>query len=186
MKGLLWLLVLFALAVGVSLGLHLNDGVVLIVVPPWRVELQLSLALIALAAAFVVFYGVLRGLAATRALPRRVREFRERRQQAQEFERLTDAVRLQVAGQHAGALAQAEAAHAAGQSPALAALLAAQAALAAGKIDAARDWLARAEASDRKMAEACRVLAAGLPADQATELSTNSSTDSAAGSAGQR
>ena len=38
MRGLFWILALFALAVAVSLGARLNEGYVLLVVPPWRLD----------------------------------------------------------------------------------------------------------------------------------------------------
>ena len=79
MKGLLSVLTLAALAVGVALAAHYNDGYVLLIVPPYRTEISLNLAMLVLFAGFVIFYAVLRGLALTRSLPQRVREFRERR-----------------------------------------------------------------------------------------------------------
>ena len=45
MRGLLWLLALFALAVGISLAARFNDGYLLLVVPPYRIEVALSLAI---------------------------------------------------------------------------------------------------------------------------------------------
>ena len=71
MKGLLSVLTLAALAVGVALAAHYNDGYVLLIVPPYRTEISLNLAMLALFAGFVIFYAVLRGLALTRSLPKR-------------------------------------------------------------------------------------------------------------------
>ena len=48
MKGLLWVLALFALAVGISLAAHVNDGYVLLVLPPYRAEISLNLAILLL------------------------------------------------------------------------------------------------------------------------------------------
>ena len=55
MRILLWLLALFALAVGVSLALGYNDGYVLIILPPWRAELSLNLFVVAVIGSF--FFG---------------------------------------------------------------------------------------------------------------------------------
>ena len=82
MRGLLWVLALFALAVGVSLAARTNDGYVLLVLPPYRIELSLNLAILLCLGAFVVFHGLLRALGVVRSLPRRAREFRSRRQAA--------------------------------------------------------------------------------------------------------
>lgn len=78
MKGLLWVLALFALAVGVSLAARTNVGYLLLVLPPYRVELSLNLAILLCVGAFVVFYGLLRAFGVARTLPRRARAFRER------------------------------------------------------------------------------------------------------------
>ena len=55
MKFLLWLLVLFAVAVAVTLAAH-NNGYVLLVYPPYRIELSLTLFVGVLVAVFVVGY----------------------------------------------------------------------------------------------------------------------------------
>ncbi|TXG88033.1 MAG: heme biosynthesis protein HemY, partial [Rhodocyclaceae bacterium] len=77
MKGLFWLLALFALAVGLSMAMRFNDAYVLIVLPPWRAEVSLNLALAVLFGGFVLLYGALRGIALTLSLPGRVRAYRE-------------------------------------------------------------------------------------------------------------
>ena len=53
MKGLFWVLALFALAVAVALGARLNDGYVLLVFPPWRAEVSLNLFVLALLGTFL-------------------------------------------------------------------------------------------------------------------------------------
>ena len=81
MKGLLWVLALFALAVGVSLAARFSEGYLLLVLPPYRVEMSLNLAILLCLAAFIVLHGLLRALALTLSLPRRAREYRERRRE---------------------------------------------------------------------------------------------------------
>lgn len=76
MRALLWLLTLCALAAGVALAARFNDGYLLLVLPPYRAEISLNLALLVMLAVFVVLYGLLRGIALTASLPGRVREFR--------------------------------------------------------------------------------------------------------------
>ena len=53
MRILLWLLALFALAVGVSLAFGYNEGYVLVVLPPWRIELSLNLFIVLVAGALL-------------------------------------------------------------------------------------------------------------------------------------
>lgn len=81
MKGLLWVLALFALAVAVSLAARYNEGYLLLVLPPYRVELSLNLAILLCLGAFLLFHGLLRALALALSLPRRARAYRQRRQQ---------------------------------------------------------------------------------------------------------
>ena len=44
--------------------------------PPWRVEVSLNLAVAVLAGAFLLLYGALRGISLTLGLPERVRAYR--------------------------------------------------------------------------------------------------------------
>ncbi|MBP8162331.1 MAG: heme biosynthesis protein HemY, partial [Propionivibrio sp.] len=79
MKVLLWLLTLFALAVGISLAAHYNQGYVLLVLPPYRAEISLNLAVLLFLGGFAVLYALTRGVSLMLSLPQRVREFRARR-----------------------------------------------------------------------------------------------------------
>jgi HemY protein len=162
MKGLLWVLMLFALAVGVSLAAHFNEGYILLVAPPYRVELSLNLAILLLLGGFLLFYGGLRAVALTRQLPQRVREFRERRQRDKTIITFNDAVRLLFEGRFSQAMKQAGAAHAAGQSPALAALLAARAAQRLREPAKMKEWLALTVQADARMHAASLMLEAEM------------------------
>ena len=46
MRGLMWVLAVFALAVGLSLAARLNDGYAILALPPYRAELSLNLAIL--------------------------------------------------------------------------------------------------------------------------------------------
>ena len=83
-KALAWIIVLFAVAVGVTLFARYNTGYVLLVIPPWRIEFSLNVLLVALAVAFAAGYAIVRATSATMRLPRQVREYRlaRRREQA--------------------------------------------------------------------------------------------------------
>lgn len=162
MKGLLWVLVLFALAVGISLAAHFNEGYVLLVYPPYRAELSLNLAIAFCLGSFVVFYGLLRALALTRSLPRRVREFRQRRQREKMIETFYEATRLLFEGRFSQALKKAGEVHASGQAPALAALLAARSAQRLGEPAKLQAWLDQAVQDDPKMLPASLMLEAEM------------------------
>lgn len=80
MKSLVWLLVLFAAAVAVTLAAH-NPGYVQLVYPPYRIELSLTLFALSLLGLFVLGYTSVRLLLAALRLPVYVRAFREARAQ---------------------------------------------------------------------------------------------------------
>ena len=160
MRGLLWLLTLFALAVGIALAVHFNDGYLLLVLPPYRAEISLNLAIMLVVGGWAMLYALWRAAALTLALPRRVREYRERRRREQAAESLNDAVRLIFAGRYEQALKQAGEAYADSQSPALAALLAARSAQRLGESEQQQVWLDRAAHDDPRMQCACLMLEA--------------------------
>ncbi|MFZ4537420.1 heme biosynthesis protein HemY [Propionivibrio sp.] len=162
MKGLLWVLTLFALAVGVSLAAHFNDGYVLLVFPPYRAEISLNFAILLILTAFVVLYVLLRGASLTLSLPTRVREFRERRLREKTIGTFHDVVRLLFEGRYSQAMKKASEAHAAGQSPALAALLAARSAQRLHEPYKQQAWLERAALDDPKLQPACLMLEAEM------------------------
>lgn len=157
MRGLFWLLALFALAVGLSLATRFNDGYLLLVMPPWRMEISLNLALLALVAAFISIHLLLRVFAATLALPGRVRAFRERRRKTKAAALFQDAVRLLFEGRFGHALKKADEAHAAGEAPGLAALIAARAAQRLREPEKQQGWLDRATQDDART-EAARLM----------------------------
>ena len=75
MRFLLWLLVLFAAAVALTLAAH-NNGYALLVYPPYRAELSLTLFVVLLIAVFVSLYLLVRLTAAALRLPDYVRRLR--------------------------------------------------------------------------------------------------------------
>ena len=99
MKGLFWVMLLFALAVGLSLVMQVNEGYVLVVLPPYRAELSINLIILMALAGFVLFYALLRATTLALALPRRLRESRARRESEQADRIFGEGVRLYLAGE---------------------------------------------------------------------------------------
>lgn len=165
MRGLLWVLALFALAVGLSLAAQFNDGYILLVVPPYRAEISLNLAIALILAGFAVFYGLLRVLVLTLSLPGRVREFHRRRSREKALGTFHDAIRLLFEGRFSQSLKKAGEAHAAGQSPGLSALLAARAAQRLREPDKQQAWLDRASLDDPQAQSARLMLEAEMHLD---------------------
>ena len=148
MRALIWLVVLFAVAAGLAVAARYNDGYVLIVANPWRVELSLNFLVVLLAGGFAVLYVLLRLVASTLAMPSQVAEFRARKRQERAIDALVNATRLQLEGRHGQALKRAQVAYDCGASPGLTALLAARAAGALRDEPRKRLWLDRAREHD--------------------------------------
>ncbi|HQW21220.1 MAG TPA: heme biosynthesis HemY N-terminal domain-containing protein [Rhodocyclaceae bacterium] len=148
MRVLLWLLTLGALSVGLALAALYNDGYVLLVLPPWRVELSLNLMILLQLAGFVVTYLFLRAVSHTLQLPQRVRVYRARRKREQAERALGDALRFSFEGRYGHALKSAASAHFAGYAQGISALLAARAAHAMRDDEREAEWLRRAIAHD--------------------------------------
>jgi HemY protein len=104
MKSLLWILALFALAVGVSLVMHVNEGYVLLVLPPYRTEVSLNLAVLVAMLAFGALYAVLRAVALASALPRQMREAHARRKHEKATKIFSEGLRLYLAGERRRAI----------------------------------------------------------------------------------
>ncbi|MDP1637442.1 MAG: heme biosynthesis HemY N-terminal domain-containing protein [Candidatus Nitrotoga sp.] len=75
MKFLMWLLGLFSLAVALKLAAH-NPGYLLLVYPPYRIEISLTLFLLMLLTLFVLGYFAVRLALSAIRLPAYVRQFR--------------------------------------------------------------------------------------------------------------
>ncbi|HEX5338008.1 MAG TPA: heme biosynthesis HemY N-terminal domain-containing protein, partial [Gallionella sp.] len=91
MKYLIWILLLFAAAVALTTASH-NPAYVLLVYPPYRIELSLTLFIIVLLLGFVFGYGILRLVLAAMRLPAYVQKFRMERAQAKARELLEEAL----------------------------------------------------------------------------------------------
>jgi HemY protein len=148
MRGLIWFLGLLALAVGLALAARYNEGYVLLVLPPWRVELSLNLLIVLLLACFAVVYLMLRAVINVRRLPEAAREFHRRRIEVRADDDLRAALRLFQEGRYGHAIKAAENAYAAGRAPGLAALIGLRAAHALHDSKRLNDWRERARAHD--------------------------------------
>ncbi|MSQ18167.1 MAG: heme biosynthesis protein HemY [Betaproteobacteria bacterium] len=145
MRGLVWFLVVAALAVGLALVARMNEGYVLVVVPPWRVEVSLALALMILVATFALLYSLLRIARHTLRLPSYVAAFRRRQRSTRAHEALRAAWQAYLEGRYGRAHKMAARAFELDEAPGIAALIAARSSHFM-RDTAQRDaWLARAE-----------------------------------------
>ena len=165
MRGLMWVLAVFALAVGLSLAAHLNDGYAILVFPPYRAELSLNLAILLGIAGFTLGYLLLRLVTHTLRLPLYVREFRARRRSEKGQAEMLSALQAMFEGRFARAEKSAGKAYALGQAPALSALVAARAAGELREPERRDQWFARAESHDADARQARLALQASLLLD---------------------
>ncbi len=165
MRGLMWVLAVFALAVGLSLAAHLNDGYAIFVFPPYRAELSLNLAILLVLAGFTLGYLLLRLVAHTLRLPLYVRAFRARRRRERGQAAMLAALQALFEGRYARAEKSAANAYKLGQAPALSALIAARAAGEMRELERRDQWIERADSDDKNARQARLAVQASLLLD---------------------
>ena len=176
MRLLLVFLLLGAIAVAVALFARINVGYVLVVSPPYRLEISLNAFLLVLAALFTLLYLVVRFARRLSRLPAEVREHRRAQQVERARARQDEAVVGLLEGRYGRAKQAAEAALAIPHSSGLAALIGARAALEMRDFAGAQALLGRADAQvgslavPRMMLEAELALEQGRPADALARL----------------
>jgi len=77
MRWVFWLLIIFLLAIGAALLIATNQGYVLIVRPPYRLEISLNFLIALIVLAFVLLHLALRFIHYIQRLPGNVRAYRE-------------------------------------------------------------------------------------------------------------
>ena len=102
MKYLLWILLLFAAAVAMTVASH-NPAYVLLVYPPYRIELSFTLFVVSSLLLFIFGYGLVRLMVAALQLPAYVRKFRLERAQTKARELLDDALGAFFEGRYGAA-----------------------------------------------------------------------------------
>ena len=148
MRAILWILGLFALAVGLVIIARYNNGYVLVILPPWRAEVSLNLAMVLALGLFVALYAVVRAVVITATMPARVHLFQKRRSEARARATFNEALINFFEGRFGRAEKAAAAALKAGESPALSAILAARAAHGMRAFATRDKYLARSTGAD--------------------------------------
>lgn len=127
MKYLFWVLMLFAAAVAVTIASH-TPAYVLLLYPPYKIQLSLTLFVGLLLLFFVLSYGLVRFITATLQLPSYVQNFREQRVQNKRKAMLDEALEAFFEGRYVLAEKAAAGAIALGETSALYAVIAARSA----------------------------------------------------------
>lgn len=144
MKYLIWTLLLFAAAVVLVTAAH-NPAYVLLVYPPYRIELSLTLFVVLLALAFVFGYGLVRLVSAAVRLPEYVRRFRVERSQVKARKLLDESLSAFFEGRYAAAEKASAQAMELGDTSALHPIIAARAAHELHEFDKRDAYLAAVE-----------------------------------------
>lgn len=151
MRTLIWLIGIFAAAVGVALLANANQGYALLVWPPYRVQVSLNFLLLAALLGFIGGYALVRLVLRTLALPGAVDALRRRRRRDKGGQALRDALQAVLEGRYSQAIKAASAAFSAGEGPGLAAITAARAAHAMRDDTRYRIWSGRAAEHDAEV-----------------------------------
>ena len=127
MRWLLWILLTLALSIGVSMVLGNNEGYVLIVRQPYRLELSLNFLLILIVLVFLSLHLLLRLMHYIQRLPASVRDYKENTRLREGHSALLRSLHAITEGHYAAAEKAAARALELGEDPALSALIAARA-----------------------------------------------------------
>lgn len=144
MKFLLWLLVLFAAAVALTLTAN-NPGYVLMVYPPYRIELSLTLFTLGLMALLMFGYFFIRFALAILRLPSQVRAYREQRSQSKGQAAMMEAMTAFFEGRYTAAERAAVRAMELGDKSGINPIIAARSAHELREFDKRDSYLAKAE-----------------------------------------
>ncbi len=98
MRAVLWLLALFALAVAFTLVAQLDQGYVIVVYPPWRMELSFMLALMLLIGMLLSAYIALRLIGIALNLSGDMRAWRAKHRRDKADKTLLEALRAHLDG----------------------------------------------------------------------------------------
>jgi HemY protein len=145
MKLLVWLLLVAGAAVAVPLLIGHDNGYVLLVQPPYRIELSTSLFLLLMALTFLTMHGLLRLTSYTLRLPEKVQAFKRERREKAATAALLESLTALAEGRHSKAEKSAAHALELGTDPLVGTLIAARAAHKLRNFERRDFYLAEAE-----------------------------------------
>jgi HemY protein len=142
MRIFLWLLTLFATAIGLAVTARFNPGNVVLFYPPYRIDLSLNFFLLLTLLLFVFLYVILNTIRSTQEMPAKVAAYRKERREREGNRALRDALKALFEGRFGHAE---KAARRAAENPGnagLAALIGARAAHRMRQSERRDTWLA--------------------------------------------
>lgn len=145
MRFFLWLLTLFAMAIGLAVLARFNVGNVALFYPPYRVDLSLNFFIVLLVVVFILLFAVLTAMRAALNMPRRVGEYRAAKQQRESARALSEGLKAFMEGRFGQAERSATRAALLPENAGLAALIGARAAHRLQQVERRNNWLHEAE-----------------------------------------
>lgn len=140
----LWLVGLFAAAIGLAVLARFNPGNVVLFYPPHRIDVSLNFFIVVLTLSFLLLLLIVNTIRATMALPRRVEQYRAMRQLRESGRALQEALRAYLEGRFGRVEKSARKAAQSPEHAGLAALLGARAAQRLQEPSRRNQWLAEA------------------------------------------
>lgn len=126
LRTLIWIIGLFAVAVAVTVAARYSTGFVLVVLPDYRIELSLTLAVIVLLLAFFALYLITRSVLVALGMPSRARAYRAAQERTRARRLFEEGLRAFLEGRYGRAQRGARTAAEAGEWPGLSLALAAR------------------------------------------------------------
>jgi HemY protein len=169
MRWVAWLLLAFAIAVGLSLLVRFNYGNVAILWPPYRIEVSANFAMALLLLGFIVVHLLLVATGKALAMPQRVRDYRSRRRHEKATRALGNSVVAFFEGRLSRVEKHAKAAQSVPTTAAAAALVAARSAQRMQEHERRDRWLADAN-TDADASNAVLMTQAEIAVDEQRPL----------------
>ena len=148
MRFFIWILILFASAIGLAVLARFNPGNVVLFYPPYRVDLSLNFFIVLLVVIFALLLAIVTAVRATLAMPRRVEQYRATRQLRESGRALNEALQSFLEGRFGRSEKLAERALLSPDHAGLAALIGARAAQRLQQPSRRDDWLEKAQIDD--------------------------------------
>ena len=148
MRFFIWLLILFASAIGLAVLARFNPGNVVLFYPPYRVDLSLNFFVVLLVASFSLLLAIVAAIRVTLAMPRRVEQYRATRQLRESGRALNESLQSFLEGRFGRSEKLAERALLSPDHAGLAALIGARAAQRLQQPSRRDDWLEKAQIDD--------------------------------------
>lgn len=148
MRIFLWLIALFATAIGLAVAAHFNAGNVVFFYPPYRIDLSLNFFILLAILLFCLIYAVLKTVRVTQKMPGRVAAYRREKLERKGNLALRESLKALFEGRFGHAEKAAIRASDSPDNAGLAALIAARAAHAMRQTDRRDMWLATIEGDD--------------------------------------